>query len=64
MGQGGCEAASLLLSVLRTNNMNSSLSKFMDNLVSQLTCLTSVYIGGENLVVSSVALGAVNMTII
>jgi len=29
-----------------------------------LTCLTSVYIGGENLVASAVALGAVNMSII
>ena len=47
VGQGGCEAVSLVLSMLRTNNMSFSLSKFMDNLVPQLKCLPSVYIGGK-----------------
>ena len=64
MGQGDFEAASLIIVNVAGNNMNSLLSKFMDNLVSRLTCLTSVYSGGGNLVVSREALGVVNMSII
>ena len=64
MGQGDFEAASLIIVNVAGNNMNSLLSKFMDNLVSRVTCLTSVYIGDGNLVVSIEALGVVNMSII